>query len=93
MLSSSDDVDSARAALRAIDDAGPDAVPILMEGLQSEDRRLRFYAMFLIGKVGPGAKDALPILNRFLEETDSSRFRESIQQAIDRIEGKNENDQ
>jgi hypothetical protein len=61
---------------------------VLLEGLQSEDRRLRFYAMFLIGKVGSDAKEALPMLKRLLEETDSERFRGSLQQTIDRIEGK-----
>ena len=30
--------DAARGALRAIDDAGPEAVPVLIEGLEAEDR-------------------------------------------------------
>ena len=65
MLASEEDVDAARGALRGIDDAGPNAVPVLMEGLESEDRRLRFYAMFLIGKVGPDAKEACRPSNEY----------------------------
>ncbi|MGI9471382.1 MAG: HEAT repeat domain-containing protein, partial [Rubripirellula sp.] len=87
MLTSEDDRDAARGALRAIDDAGPEAVPVLVGALESDDRRQRYYAMFLLGKVGPAAKDALPAIRRLLEETDSDRFRGSIQQTIDRIEG------
>ena len=86
MLSSEDDEDAARGALRSIDDADADAVPVLIEGLESEDRRRRFYATFLLGKVGPDAKEALPILRRLRDETESTRYRDSIQKTIDAIE-------
>lgn len=86
-LASEEDRDAARSALRAIDDAGPEAVPVLVEALDSDDRGQRYYAMFLLGKVGKDARDALPVLRRLLEDTDSDRFRGSIRQTIERIEG------
>ena len=85
MLQSEIDEDAARGALRSIDDAGPEALDVLLPGLDSDDRRIRFYAMFLIGKIGPQAKPAIPKLESMLTETESGRFRETIQQAIDRI--------
>lgn len=85
MLQSEIDEDAARGALRSIDDAGPEALDVLLSGLDSDDRRIRFYAMFLIGKIGPQAKPAIPKLESMLNETESGRFRETIQQAIDRI--------
>ena len=85
MLQNEVDEEAARGALRSIDDAGPEALDVLLSGLDSEDRRIRFYAMFLIGKIGPDAKPAIPKLEAMLGQTDSGRFRETIQQAIDRI--------
>ena len=61
MLDSEQDQDAARGALRSMDDAGPEAVDVLIEGLESDDRRRRYYAMFLLGKIGPAAKDAVPL--------------------------------
>ncbi|MEC8474978.1 MAG: HEAT repeat domain-containing protein [Planctomycetota bacterium] len=86
MLQSDEDEDAARSALKAIDDAGPDSLEVLLKGLDSDDRGIRFYAMFLIGKIGPEASAALPKLRAMLEDSDSSRFRETIQQAINRID-------
>jgi len=86
MLRSEVDEEAARNALRAIDDAGPEALEVLMQGLESQDRRIRFYAMFLIGKIGPAAEPAIPKLQELLSDSESGRFRETIQQAIDRIQ-------
>jgi len=86
MLRSEVDEEAARNALRAIDDAGPEALEVLMQGLESKDRRIRFYAMFLIGKIGPAAEPAIPKLQELLSDSESGRFRETIQQAIDRIQ-------
>ncbi len=83
----------ARGALRSIDDAGPEAVDVLIEGLESDDRRRRYYAMFLLGKIGPAAKDAVPLLKRLLDETDSQRFKGSIQRTIDQIEAESKSDE
>lgn len=88
MLSSEEDEEIARNALREIDSAGPEALDVLLNGLGSEDRRIRFYAMFLIGKIGPEAKVAIPRLREMMNDSDSGRFKETIQQSINRIEGK-----
>jgi len=90
MLDSEDDRDAARGALRAIDDADVDAVPVLLEGLESEDRRRRYYAVSLLRKIGPPAKDALPALKKILEESDSGRMTDFLKTAIESIEGDSE---
>ena len=86
LLDSEEDEEAARDALKAIDDVGPEALEVLMNGLDSDDRRIRFYAMYLIGKIGPAAEVAIPKLEAMLQDSDSGRFRETIQQAIDRIQ-------
>jgi HEAT repeat protein len=86
MLASEDDTDAARGALRAIDDAGPESVPVLIEGLKSTDRRRQFYAIFLLGKIGPKASQALPVLRQLQEESDSKRGKEAYARAIKQIE-------
>ena len=90
MLASEDDTDAARGALRAIDGAGPEAVPILIEGLKSTDRRRQFYAIFLLGKVGPEASAALPVLEQLREDSDSVRAKDAFTRAIKQIETKTE---
>ena len=92
LLDSEIDRDAARGALREIDDAGPDAVPVLVEALQTDDRRKRFYAVMLLRKVGPEAADAVPALKRRLRESDSDRFRGLLQTTIDAIEGNGDDD-
>ena len=60
--------------------------PALIEALQSDNRRARFYAAFFLKKLGPDGRPALPILREQLDEADG-RSRQSIQEAIDSIEG------
>jgi HEAT repeat protein len=60
---------------------------VLIEALDSEDRRRRYYAVFFLGKLGPVAAEALPALRQALE-SESQRFREVVQRTIDSIEGK-----
>ena len=86
LLASEDDTDAARGALRAIDGAGPEAVPILIEGLKSTDRRRQFYAIFLLGKVGAEASTALPVLRKLREDSDSARAKDAFTRAIKQIE-------
>jgi HEAT repeat protein len=87
MLDREEDQDAARGALREIDDADADAVPVLIEGLESEDRRRRYYAVSLLRKIGPPAKQALPALERIAEDDRSGRMRDFVQRAIDSIRG------
>lgn len=85
LLSEPDDTNFAKDALRSINVAGPDAVPVLIEGLKSTDRRQQFYALYLIGRVQPKAKDAIPVLRELAESSDSDRLRGMVQRAIDEI--------
>ena len=79
-----EDEDFVHRALRRINAAGPDAVPDLIEGLESDSRRQRYMAAFLLGSVGPEASEALPIL-RNLEGTARERFAKIIRQSIEKI--------
>jgi HEAT repeat protein len=88
LLGSEQDSEAARSALRDIDRAELDALPVLIAALDSEDRRARFYAAFFLRKLGPAAKEALPSLRRYADD-ENSRFRESVQEAIESIEGTN----
>ena len=92
LLDSEDDRDAARGALREIDDADATAVPILTEALKSEDRRRRFYAISLLRKVGPAAKEALPELQRIAEEDESRRTRDFVKSAIKSIQRESDKD-
>ena len=80
------DRDAARDALRQIDTVGPEAIPVLIKSLESEESRVRFYAVFFLGKLGPEAKEALPALQK-LKREDSSRLRRSLEETIKKIEG------
>ncbi|MGB0597490.1 MAG: HEAT repeat domain-containing protein [Rubripirellula sp.] len=90
MSQNDEDRDAARGALRSIDDAGPEAVPLLLEALKSEDRGRRFYSAYLLGKVGADARDALPTLAQLRDASDSDRFKEMVDRTIKSIESVSE---
>ncbi|MCR9296322.1 MAG: HEAT repeat domain-containing protein [bacterium] len=96
LLGSEDDSDSASNAIREIDAAPSEAMSLFMDNLDSDDRRTRFYAMFLLGKIGPQASAALPRLEAMLQEAESeggSEFRTRfLKQAIASIKGEEEPD-
>ena len=73
MLTSDEDTDFASGALRETDAAPVEAIPLFIENLQSENRRTSFYAISLLGEIGPPAKEALPKLEALLETNDGSR--------------------
>lgn len=77
------DREAASSALRRIDAAPGEAVPILAEILEDEDsdRRERYYALNLLRKVGPEAKTALPLLERLRDESEG-RIRDYIERTI-----------
>ena len=89
-LGDEEDEDFARGAIRDIDAAPIEVLPQLLESLESENRRIQFYAIFLAGKIGPEAKEALPILKAMREKGGSSRrfsfIRKSLNEAIESIE-------
>jgi HEAT repeat protein len=87
LLGNETDEDAARAALREIDDVGPEALPTLIAALDSEDRTPRFYAQFFLGKLGPAAREALPALERLRDESDSDRGRRFLDETIAKIRG------
>lgn len=91
MLRSDDDSDAARRALREINTAGDDAVPLLLEIVQDDSagRRARYYSLYLLRKMGPRAASALPILRKLHEAADG-RYREYYERAITEIEGNEE---
>ena len=60
--------------------------PILIKSLKSDDSRLRFYAVFYLGKLGPEARDALPELNKLVND-ESSRFRRFLEKTVGDIKG------
>jgi HEAT repeat protein len=93
MLRKDDESDVARSALREINTAGDDAIPILLEILQDEKagRRSRYYALFLLRKMGPRAQVALPILEKQREAADG-RQREYLDRAIKEIKGEEEDE-
>lgn len=86
MLRKDDDSDAARQALREINTAGDDAVPLLLEIAQddSSGRRSRYYALYLLRKMGSRAKSALPTLRKLAEKADG-RYREYYERAIREI--------
>jgi HEAT repeat protein len=90
MLSSEEDSDAARSALREIDAVDPDAVPVLIKALENGEGRVRYYAVFYLGKLGPAAKDALPALQRLSEEDGGFRFRSFLTKTIRSIEGESD---
>jgi hypothetical protein len=91
LLRSDDDRDAAREAIRQIDTVGTDAIPVLLEALKAGDRRTGFFAVYLLGKLGPDAKEALPELKE-LREQRSPRFRQFIDSTIRKIEGNEADD-
>jgi HEAT repeat protein len=88
LLNSPEDSSAARSAIREIDAVGPEALPFLVKGLTSENRRIRYYAVYLLGQLGPEAEEVLPMLREV--ESGSRRFNESIARAIAKIEGREE---
>jgi HEAT repeat protein len=91
MLRADDDSDAARQALREINTAGDEAVPILLEIVQDEKagQRSRYYSMYLLRQMGPRARAALPVLQELHDKSDGRR-REYLQRAIREIKGEKE---
>ncbi len=83
MTRQGEDREAVMDALRRIDDAPAEAVPQLIEMLQNSeaDRRHRYYALHLLRKIGPAARDSLPIL-RDLRDAAEGRLQEFYDRAI-----------
>ncbi len=89
LLRNDEDTDFANNALREIDAAPVEAIPMLIENIDSRERRVAFYAVSLLGKIGPPAAEALPKLEEMLNsERDRSDFRKRfLREAIAAIKG------
>jgi HEAT repeat protein len=92
LLASEEDSDFASGALKEINSAPESAIPLLIENLGSEDRRAGYYAVTLLGKIGPPASEALPKLQAMLDDRGSggrgSDFRRTfLREAIASIKG------
>ncbi len=92
MLSSDEDRDFASSSLKEINTAPVEAIPLLIEKLESEERRTAFYAVSLLGKIGPPAAEALPKLEAMLVkprgDAGRSEFRRKfLVEAIAAIKG------
>jgi hypothetical protein len=96
LLRSEEDADYANAALKEINNAPLEALPLLLEQLDTKDRRVGFYAITLLGKIGPPAAEALPRLEAMLKEAEQEGggrgdFRKKIlREAIESIQAKPE---
>jgi HEAT repeat protein len=87
LMTNPQDSEAATAALRRIDAAPAEAIPMLLEILndRNSNRRIRFYALHLLRKTGTAAQSALPAL-RELRDQAEGRVRESFDRAIKEIE-------
>ncbi len=79
--------------MQEIDAAPTEAVPMLIDIIQDDNsgRRSRYYAFYLLRKIGPPAREALPVLRKLRDNADG-RSRESIQRAIDEISREDDGD-
>jgi HEAT repeat protein len=75
LLANDEDRDFASSALREINTAPIEAIPLFIEKLDSEERRTAFYAVSLLGKIGPPAAEALPKLEEMLAKPGGSAGR------------------
>ena len=77
MLRSEPDKGYADSSLKEINSAPIEAIPMLIEKIESDDRREAFYAVSLLGKIGPPAAESLPNLEaklaKLLEEMSKAR--------------------
>jgi HEAT repeat protein len=73
-----EDYSHARRALRAIDEVGPEVLPILLEIVEDGNRRTRPFAFHYLQKLGPLAKDAIPKLRELRDDAEYERYREEL---------------
>jgi len=68
MLRKDTDKGYADSSLKEINTAPLEAIPMLIEKIESGDRQEAFYAVSLLGKIGPPAADSLPKLEAKLDK-------------------------
>jgi len=76
-----------RRAASTLGKVGPAAVPALVQALKDANAEVRGLSAFMLGEIGPAAKDAVPALTEALEDADwAVRF--NAQEALRKIEGR-----
>jgi HEAT repeat protein len=73
------------AATLSLRELAPLVVPPLTQGLDHEDRTIRAFAAFALGKIGPKARDALPALREAATDDPDPRVRQAARQAVKQI--------
>lgn len=74
-------------ALSNVGSAHPQAIPTLIEALEQTDSAVRGAAVLALLKIGPSAKDALPVLERISESDKETQIRGFAEKAIKAIRG------
>ena len=80
---------SAIECIGGMGEAASEAVPALLEHLESEDLSLLETTILALKKIGPTAEDAMPKLEKLLENEDFL-IAVAAQEAIDSIKGKSQ---
>jgi HEAT repeat protein len=73
-------------SLKRFERGGPDpkSIPELVELLKHNDQAVRLHAVQFLGLAGPNAKDFIPVLETFLEDSDDD-MRIAVKRAIEAI--------
>jgi HEAT repeat protein len=72
-------------AAKALLEVGPAAVPELIRALEGDYGPVREYAAYILGKMGPKAREAVPALTEALWDKDK-RVRGTAQKALEQIQ-------
>ena len=83
-----DVADKAIFVIGMLGDAATPAIPALIELLRDANEKKVGAAVYALGYIGPPAKDALPTLRALLAKNPEWRTRDSLTNAVERIEGK-----
>ena len=77
LLNNDRDRRSASKALRRIDAVDEAALPVLIDGLTSTNDSVRYFACHFLGKIGPPAETALPMIEGLVADDKKQRVREA----------------
>jgi HEAT repeat protein len=74
-------------AVDALAKIGPKAVPDLVNGLYQRQAQVRLTSAMALGRIGPPAKEAIPMLGKLLRD-QSSEVRKAASEALLKIQQK-----
>jgi HEAT repeat protein len=81
------DANVRRAVMASLSRGEKKGVPILISGLKDSSVEVRLSAAWALGRLGPDAVDAIPALERRLDDKDS-KMREVVERALISIDAK-----